>query len=62
MIVMGIVIGSGIFLTTGIMAKSLPSPGLILLAWIIGGILSMAGAMAYAELGAAMPQTGGQYI
>lgn len=62
MLVMGIVIGSGIFLTTGIMAKSLPSPGLILLAWIIGGILSMAGAMAYAELGAAMPQTGGQYI
>lgn len=62
MIVMGIVIGSGIFITTGIMAKSIPSPWLILVAWLAGGILSLAGALAYAELGAAMPQTGGQYI
>lgn len=62
MLVMGIIIGSGIFLTTGIMAKSLPSPGLILLAWILGGIISLAGALAYAELGAAMPQAGGQYV
>lgn len=62
MIVMGIVIGSGIFLTTGIMAKSIPSPGLILLAWLVGGILSLGGALVYAELGAAMPQTGGQYV
>lgn len=62
MIVMGIVIGSGIFITTGIMAKSIPSPGLILLAWLVGGILSLGGALVYAELGAAMPQTGGQYV
>ena len=62
MLVIGIIIGSGIFLTTGIMAKSIPSPMLILLAWIVGGILSLAGAMAYAELGAAMPEAGGQYI
>jgi len=62
MIVIGIVIGSGIFLTTGIMAKSIPSPGLILLAWTVGGILSLAGALTYAELGAAMPEAGGQYI
>jgi APA family basic amino acid/polyamine antiporter len=62
MIVMGIVIGSGIFLTTGIMAKSIPSASLILLAWVIGGLLSLAGALAYAELGAAMPEAGGQYI
>lgn len=62
MIVIGIVIGSGIFLTTGIMAKSIPSPGLILLAWGVGGLLSLAGALAYAELGAAMPEAGGQYI
>lgn len=62
MIVIGIVIGSGIFLTTGIMAKSIPSPLLILIAWTIGGLLSLAGALAYAELGAAMPQAGGQYI
>ncbi len=62
MMMMGIVIGSGIFLTTGIMAKSIPSAGLILLAWIIGGLLILAGALTYAELGAAMPDAGGQYV
>ena len=62
MIVMGIVIGSGIFLTTGLMAKEIPSPSLLLLAWIVGGLLSLAGALTYAELGAAMPLAGGQYV
>lgn len=62
MIVIGIVIGSGIFITTGIIAQSIPSPLLILLAWTIGGLLSLAGALTYAELGAAMPQAGGQYV
>lgn len=62
MIMMGIVIGSGIFLTTGIMAKSIPSAGLILLAWLVGGLLTLAGALTYAELGAAMPEAGGQYV
>ncbi len=62
MIMMGIVIGSGIFLTTGIMAKSIPSAGLILLAWLVGGLLTLAGALTYAELGAAMPKAGGQYV
>jgi len=62
MIVMGIVIGSGIFLTTGLMAKEIPSPSLLLLAWIAGGLLALAGALTYAELGAAMPQAGGQYV
>jgi APA family basic amino acid/polyamine antiporter len=62
MVMVGIVIGSGIFLTTGIMAKSIPSGGLILLAWFVGGLLSLAGALTYAELGAAMPEAGGQYI
>lgn len=62
MIVMGVVIGSGIFLTTGLMAKSIPSATLLLIAWIAGGVLSLAGALAYAELGAAMPEAGGQYI
>ena len=59
---MGIVIGSGIFLTTGIMAKSIPSVPLILLAWLVGGILVLAGALTYAELGAALPEAGGQYV
>ncbi|MGB6340912.1 MAG: amino acid permease [Candidatus Aminicenantaceae bacterium] len=62
MVMVGIVIGSGIFLTTGIMAKSIPSAGLILLAWFIGGLLTLAGALTYAELGAAMPEAGGQYV
>ena len=62
MIMMGIVIASGIFLTTGIMAKSIPSAGLILLAWGVGGLLTLAGALTYAELGAAMPEAGGQYV
>ena len=62
MVMVGIVIGSGIFLTTGIMAKSIPSGGLILLAWFVGGLLTLAGALTYAELGAAMPEAGGQYI
>ena len=62
MIMMGIVIASGIFLTTGIMAKSIPSAGLILAAWVVGGFLTLAGALSYAELGAAMPEAGGQYV
>ncbi len=62
MVMAGIVIGSGIFLTTGIMAKTLPSPGWILLAWMTGGLLTLAGALTYAELGAALPQAGGQYV
>jgi len=62
MIMVGIVIGSGIFLTTGIMARSIPSPALILLAWIVGGLLTLAGALTFAELGAAMPDAGGQYV
>jgi APA family basic amino acid/polyamine antiporter len=62
MVMVGIVIGSGIFLTTGIMAKSIPSAGLILLAWTVGGLLTLAGALTYAELGAALPEAGGQYV
>lgn len=62
MMMVGIVIGSGIFLTTGIMAKSIPSVPLILLAWLIGGLLVWAGALTYAELGAALPEAGGQYV
>jgi APA family basic amino acid/polyamine antiporter len=62
MMMVGIVIGSGIFLTTGIMARSIPSPTLILLAWLVGGAITLTGAVTFAELGAAMPQAGGQYV
>ncbi|MGD2152349.1 MAG: amino acid permease [Gemmatimonadales bacterium] len=62
MMMVGIVIGSGIFLTTGIMAQSIPSAGLLLLAWLVGGVLTLTGALTFAELGAAMPHAGGQYV
>ena len=62
MIVVGIVIGSGIFLLPNLIAQNLHSSGAILAAWIISGVLSYFGALAYAELGAMMPATGGQYV
>ena len=61
-IVVGIVIGSGIFLLPNLIARNLPSSFAILSAWIISGLLSFLGALAYAELGAMMPATGGQYV
>ena len=62
MMVVGIVIGSGIFMTTGLMADALPSASLILIAWLLGGLQMLAGALTYAELSAAMPKAGGQYV
>jgi APA family basic amino acid/polyamine antiporter len=62
MMMIGIVIGSGIFVTTGIMAKSLPSAMLILLAWGAAGLIILFGALTYAELGTTMPEAGGQYV
>ena len=62
MMVVGIVIGSGIFMTTGLMAEALPSASLILIVWLLGGLQMLAGALTYAELGAAMPKAGGQYV
>ena len=56
------VIGVGIFLTPGTVADVLPHPGLFLLAWLIGGLLSLAGALANAELGAMYPHAGGDYV
>lgn len=62
MMMMGIVIGSGIFLTTGIMAQAIPSASMILAAWLLGGLLILAGALTYAELGVSLPEAGGQYV
>ena len=62
MIVVGIVIGSGIFLLPNLIAKSLPSHAAILAVWLVSGVLSFFGALAYAELGAMNPATGGQYV
>lgn len=62
LIVVGIVIGSGIFLLPNLIARSLPSPIAIISVWVVAGVLSWFGALAYAELGAMIPATGGQYI
>jgi APA family basic amino acid/polyamine antiporter len=62
LVTIGSVLGTGIFITTGDMARSLPHPGLILLAWLMGGVLTLAGALTYAELGALFPRAGGQYV
>jgi APA family basic amino acid/polyamine antiporter len=56
------VIGSGIFLTPGPIADLVPHAGLILLAWAFGGLLSLAGALANAELGTMFPRAGGDYV
>jgi APA family basic amino acid/polyamine antiporter len=56
------VIGSGIFLTPGRIAELLPHPGVILAAWLVGGLLALAGALANAELGAMFPRAGGDYV
>lgn len=61
-IVVGTVIGTGIFLVPSSMARAVGSVGLVFAAWVLGGALSLAGALAYAELGAAMPEAGGEYI
>ena len=58
MIVMGGVIGSGIFVNPAVVARHLNSPVLILGAWIAGGVLALLGAMIYAELGAILPKSG----
>jgi len=62
LLVVGSMIGSGIFLTTGEVAKHLPTPALILGAWLVGGIMALTGALTYAELGAALPRAGGHYV
>jgi APA family basic amino acid/polyamine antiporter len=61
-VLMGSIIGSGIFLAPRAIAQAIPSPGIILLVWVVSGVLTLFGALAYAELGAMMPRSGGQYV
>jgi APA family basic amino acid/polyamine antiporter len=61
-IVVGTIIGSGIFVVPNLVARSLPSEPWIIAAWVFTGVLSFFGALAYAELGAMIPATGGQYV
>jgi APA family basic amino acid/polyamine antiporter len=61
-IVVANMIGTGVFTSTGHQAKSLGDPTTILLCWVIGGIIALAGAACYAELGTLMPKAGGEYV
>jgi basic amino acid/polyamine antiporter, APA family len=61
LITVGGIVGTGIFLTTSDMARALPHPGLVLLVWVFGGLLTLAGALTYAELGVMFPRAGGIY-
>src|SRR5256885_2657884 len=61
-IVIGTVIGSGIFLTPGSVVKNAGSGGMALVVWTVGGVLSLLGALTFAELGAAKPDSGGLYV
>jgi APA family basic amino acid/polyamine antiporter len=61
-LVIGSVFGSGIFLTSGIISEYLRSPWWLIIVWILGGILTLVGALTYAELGAAFPSAGGPYV
>lgn len=61
-IVVGTVIGSGIFLVPKTMVQNTGSPEMVLLVWVFGGLLSLAGALTYAEMAAAMPEAGGEYV
>jgi basic amino acid/polyamine antiporter, APA family len=61
MVVVGGIIGAGIFINPAIVAQRLPTAGLVLAAWVVGGAIALAGALVFAELAAALPQAGGQY-
>ncbi len=61
-VVVGSVIGTGIFLKTRVMMCNVETPWLVLAAWIAAGLLSLAGALTYAELAAMMPRAGGEYV
>jgi APA family basic amino acid/polyamine antiporter len=61
-LVVGTIIGTGVFLKTAIMAQQVGTPGLVLAAWVAAGVLSLAGALTYAELGAMMPHAGAEYL
>ena len=62
MIVMGSMIGSGIFITSAESTRLVAAPGWLLLAWAVAGLMTLTGALCCAELAAALPQAGGQYV
>jgi len=61
-IVIANMVGAGIFTTSGLIMSGIGNPWFLIILWITGGIIALCGALSYAELGAAMPQAGGDYI
>src|SRR5664280_631401 len=62
MIVIGSMIGSGIFIVSSDIARSVGSAGLLLVVWLIAGVITLIAALSYGELAAMMPKAGGQYV
>jgi APA family basic amino acid/polyamine antiporter len=62
MVVIGSMIGSGIFIVPASMSRDTGSPGWMLFAWLVTGVLTIAGALSYGELASMMPRAGGQYV
>src|SRR5215210_5117725 len=61
-IIIGNVIGTGVFLKARVMTCNVGTPGMVLTVWVVAGVLSLAGALTYAELAAMMPRAGGEYV
>jgi APA family basic amino acid/polyamine antiporter len=61
-IVVGDVIGTGVFLKARVMTCNVGSPSIVMAVWVVGGLLSLAGALTYAELAVLMPRAGGEYV
>jgi basic amino acid/polyamine antiporter, APA family len=61
-IVVGTVIGSGIFLVPKTMILAVGTPGMLFVVWVVAGLMSIGGALTYAEMAAAMPEAGGEYV
>ena len=62
MLVMGSMIGSGIFIVSAEISREVDSPALLIGAWLVTGFLTIVGALSYGELAAMMPRAGGQYV
>ena len=60
--IVGIVIGSGIFLSVNRVAQGTGSPSMIVALWVIAGLMTLMGALTYAELGTIFPKAGGEYV
>src|SRR5689334_17139308 len=62
MVVIGVMIGSGIFIVSAVMSRLIDSPGWMLMAWLLTGVLTVAAALSYGELASMLPHAGGMYI